>query len=198
MSLSKARFTRFSAANTEWDFVEAPSQIMEHWCWKTEVLGRFARHHQTGEPIPAPLVERLVAARDLDQAVFKMRQVAYGQLDLRLHAPGEHRDLDEILTSTEQLTGFPVPEGTFYPANFGHLLGGYDAGYYGYLWAEVFGDDMFSRFEAEGVTNPAVGGDYRRKVLEPNGSKDAFELLRDFLKREPSNAAFLRKLGIDS
>src|SRR3990172_5537499 len=198
MSLSKARFTRFSAANTEWDFVEAPSQIMEHWCWKTEVLGRFASHHQTGESIPAALVERLVAARDLDQAVFKMRQVAYGQLDLRLHAPGEHRDLDEILTSTEQLTGFPVPEGTFYPANFGHLLGGYDAGYYGYLWAEVFGDDMFSRFEAEGVTNPAVGGDYRRKVLEPNGSKDAFELLRDFLKREPSNAAFLRKLGIDA
>lgn len=196
MSLSKAHFTRFSGANTEWDFVEAPSQIMEHWCWKPDVLERFARHHQTGEPIPAALVERLVAARDLDQALYKMRQVAYGQLDLRLHAPGEHRDLDEILTTTEQLTGFPVPEGTFYPASFGHLLGGYDAGYYGYLWAEVFGDDMFSRFEDEGVTNPVVGRDYRRKVLEPNGSKPAFELLREFLSREPNNAAFLRKLGI--
>jgi Zn-dependent oligopeptidase len=79
---------------------------------------------------------------------------------------------------------------------FGHLVGGYDAGYYGYLWAEVIGDDMFSRFAAEGVTSPAVGADYRREILEPNGSRDADDLVRAFLGREPSNEAFLRLRGM--
>ena len=82
-------------------------------------------------------------------------------------------------------------------SSFGHLLGGYDAGYYGYLWAEVFGQDMFSRFAEEGVLSPEVGMAYRRKVLEPGGTRDAIDLLRDFLGREPRSDAFLRKLGLE-
>ena len=92
---------------------------------------------------------------------------------------------------------FPFHEGTYFLASFGHLMGGYDAGYYGYLWSEVFGDDMFSRFEDEGVLSPEVGGEYRREILEPNGTKDAYDMLRAFLGREPDNSTFLKKLGIE-
>ena len=196
-SLGHTRLVRFSGFNTEWDFVEAPSQIMEHWCWNADVLRRFARHHQTGEPIPDELVEQLVAARDLHIALAMLRQVSFGRLDLDFHGPGEEKDLDAITRETTRITGFPHHEGTFYPAGFGHLFG-YDAGYYGYMWAKVFGDDMFSRFEEEGVLNPKVGKDYRTKVLGPGGSKDPMDMLRDFLGREPDQRAFLRFIGIEA
>jgi Zn-dependent oligopeptidase len=198
MSLSQAELARFSGADTEWDFVEAPSQIMEHWCWDAGVLGRFARHHATGEPIPSGLVERLVASRDLNVGVKTARQCSFGLLDLAIHGEEPVADLDAVNRRASAVTGLPFHEGTFFPAGFGHLMGGYDAGYYGYLWAKVYGDDMFSRFEAEGVTSPAVGAAYRREILEPNGARDAIELLRAFLGREPSSAAFLRELGIEA
>lgn len=196
MSLTKADFARFSGANTEWDFVEAPSQIMENWCWDAGVLGRFARHFETGDQIPTNLVEQLVAARDLNVALHNLRQISFGWLDMGMHGPRDDRDLDAILLEALSITLFPPQEGTFFPSSFGHMMGGYDAGYYGYLWSEVFGDDMFSRFVEVGITSPEVGRAYRTAVLEPNGSKDAPELLRDFLGREPSNEAFLTKLGI--
>jgi Zn-dependent oligopeptidase len=194
--LTRAETSRFSGTNTERDFVEAPSQIMEHWCWNPDVLGRFARHHQTGDPIPRELVDKLVAARNLNVGIANLRQIHFGVLDLDLHGPGPDKDLDAILRRAVEISLLPFQEGTFFPANFGHLLGGYDAGYYGYLWSEVFGDDMFSRFEAEGVTSPDVGAAYRREILERGGSRPADEMLRDFLGREPNNEAFLRKLGI--
>jgi len=194
-SLGHTRHVRFAGYNTEWDFVEAPSQIMEHWCWQTDVLRRFARHHETGEPIPDDLVDQLVAARDLHIALAMLRQVSFGQLDMQLHGPGETKDLDAITRETTEIGLFPYHPGTFYPAGFGHLFG-YDAGYYGYLWSKVYGDDMFSRFEAEGVLSPKVGADYRTKVLRPGGSKEPMDILRDFLGREPNQQAFLRYIGI--
>jgi thimet oligopeptidase len=194
-SLGHTRHPRFAGFNTEWDFVEAPSQIMEHWCWTPAVLQRFARHHQTGKPIPAETVEQLAAARDLHVALLTLRQISFGLLDMAFHGPAEEKDLFAITRETTAVTGLPHHDGTFYPAGFGHLFG-YDAGYYGYLWAKVFGDDMFSRFEAEGITSPVVGSEYRRRVLERGGSLDAGELLRDFLEREPSQQAFLHHLGI--
>ena len=197
MSLSQAEFVRFSGADTESDFVEAPSQIMEHWAWNADVLRRFARHHETGEPIPAGLIDQLVAARNLNVAIRTLRQAYFGRLDLDFHGSAEPNDVEGINREAYAVTGLPFHEGTFFPASFGHLLGGYDAGYYGYLWSKVYGDDMFSRFEAEGVLSPAVGADYRREILEPNGSDDAAVLLRRFLGREPSNAAFLRHLGLE-
>jgi len=194
-SLGHTELVRFTGFNTEWDFVEAPSQIMEHWCWNAEVLSRFARHHATGEAIPEDLVAQLVAARDLHVGLANLRQVTFGKLDMAFHGPGEEKDLRAIDRQTTKLGQFPFHEDTFYPAGFGHLFG-YDAGYYGYLWSKVFGDDMFSRFEAEGVLSPVVGKDYRAKVLGPGGSKDPSDLLRDFLGREPNQEAFLRFLGI--
>ncbi|MDH3259492.1 MAG: Zn-dependent oligopeptidase [Acidimicrobiia bacterium] len=196
MSLTMANFTRFSGANTEWDFVEAPSQIMEEWCWQPEVLQTFARHYATGEPIPEELVRDLVRARHLNVALNTLRQVSFGVFDMGLHGPGDHSDLGLIHERAEAVGLLPPHQGTFFPASFGHLLGGYDAGYYGYLWSKVYGLDMFSRFADEGVTSPDVGRRYRNEILEPGGSLDGDQLLRNFLGREPSNEAFLRHIGI--
>lgn len=196
MSLTRAEFARFSGAETEWDFVEAPSQIMEHWTWEPSVLGRFARHHATGEPIPAELVEQMRSARWLNIGLHLGVQAFYGQIDLALHAEPVVPDPDEALHRTYAVTGMPYPEGTFMLAGFGHLLAGYDAGYYGYLWAEVIGDDMFGRFAREGVASPEVGADYRREILEPNGSRDGDALVEAFLGRPFSNAEFLRLRGM--
>lgn len=188
---------RFSGANTVWDFVEAPSQIMEHWAWKPEILARFARHHKTGEPIPTELVESLVAARRLNSAMWHLRQIQFGLLDQALHGPEDDKDLDALLLESTAISLLPHQEGTFHPASFGHLMGGYDAAYYGYLWSEVFGDDMFSRFEDEGITSPVVGAAYRDEVIGKGGSLDPDDMLITFLGRKPNNEAFLRKVGIE-
>lgn len=194
-NLGRTEFARFSGTNTERDFVEAPSQIMQHWIWRSEVLARFARHYETGEPIPEDLVDQLVAARKLNKAMWQLRQMQFGWWDQQIHG-GPDPDLDEIYEKGVEISLLPMHAGTFPLASFGHLMSGYDASYYGYMWAEAFGDDMFSRFEEEGVTNPQVGMAYRREILERGGSLDADELLRRFLGREPDNKAFLKKLGI--
>ncbi|MGI8875597.1 MAG: M3 family metallopeptidase [Egibacteraceae bacterium] len=197
--LTTAEFVRFSGTSTEGDFVEAPSQIMENWCWEVGVLQRFARHHATGEPIPPRLVDQLVAARDLNEGITQLRQCYYGLLDLAVHTTKGDRDLDALTREAFTVTGLPFPdEPTFFLASFTHLMGGYDAGYYGYLWSRVYGDDMYGRFEEAGVTSPEVGRAYREAILEPGGSEDAEVMLRRFLGREPSNEAFLRRLGLET
>jgi thimet oligopeptidase len=195
-NLGRTELARFSGTSTERDFVEAPSQIMEHWTWRPDVLKRFARHYETGEPIPTGLVDQLVAARLLNKAMWQLRQMTYGWWDQEIHG-GPDRDIDAIYVEGSKISLLPYHEGTFALASFGHLMGGYDASYYGYMWAEVFGDDMFSRFEEEGVTNPEVGLAYRREVLGRGGALDADEMLVNFLGRDPSNEAFLKKLGIE-
>jgi oligopeptidase A len=196
-NLGRTELGRFGGTNVEQDFVEAPSQIMQHWVWRADVLSQFARHHETGEPIPDRLVEQLVAARQLNVAIHQLRQLQFGWLDQKIHSGEASPDLEQVQRDAAGISLIPFHEGTFGIASFGHLMGGYDAAYYGYMWSEVFGDDMFSRFEEEGVTNPEVGMSYRREVLEKGGSIDADEMLVAFLGRKPENTAFLRKLGID-
>jgi Zn-dependent oligopeptidase len=191
-SLSRAEFTRFSGAETERDFVEAPSQIMEHWTWRPEVLNRFARHHATGEPIPAALLERMIGSRYLNVGLRGAWQVSFGAEDMTMHASHGSVDIEAAMRDAFAVTSLPYPEGTCSVASFGHLMGGYDAGYYGYLWAEVIGDDLWGRFIAEGITSPAVGMAYRRAILEPNGTRSGDELVADFLGRPASVANYLR------
>jgi Zn-dependent oligopeptidase len=195
MSLTRAETARFSGAETEWDFVEAPSQIMEHWIWRSEILSRFARHYKSGEPIPQDLVDRLVAAENLNAGIRAGIQVYYGSLDLALHDGQAEPNLDEIQRASHEVTRLAYPDGTFMLASFGHVMGGYDAGYYGYLWAEALGDDMWARFEREGIISPEVGAEYRRTILEPNGSRTGDEMFHDFVGREPSTKAWLRYKG---
>jgi Zn-dependent oligopeptidase len=195
--LTEVELGRFAGFDTEWDFVEAPSQIMENWTWDGDVLRRFAAHHETGEPIPDDLIAGLVAIRNHNIGLKLLRQAYYGNLDLQFHTSGPEPDLHEIDRQTHGLTQLEIHEDTFFAASFGHLMGGYDAGYYGYLWSMVYGDDMFSVFESEGVLSPEVGRRYRKEVLASGASRDAIDHLRAFLGREPSADAFLSKIGLD-
>ena len=187
---------RFAGYDTEWDFVEAPSQIMEHWMWQPEVLQRFARHYKTGDVIPLDVVERLVAGRDQNVGLSTLRQAFLGTFDLAIHTGDSDVDLDQATRDAFALTLIPYHEGTNFAASFGHLMGGYDAGYYGYQWAKVYGDDMFSVFAEAGVLSPEVGARYREEVLARGYSRDAIEHLRAFLGREPSSDAYLENLGL--
>ncbi len=195
-TLTKARFLEFAGSSTERDFVEAPSQMLEHWVWDRGVLRRFARHHKTGEPLPDALLDAMVRAKNLSSGIANLRQMFFARLDFALHAPGFDGDTTRAVRELYPITGFPYPEGTHFQSGFGHLFG-YDAGYYGYLWSRVFGDDMFTRFEAAGVLDRATGLEYRRAVLERGGSVDGDELVRGFLGREPNTDAFLRDLGLE-
>ena len=194
--LTEVDHPRFAGYDTEWDFVEAPSQIMEHWTWEPSVLQRFARHYETGDQIPADLVERLVAARDQNTALTTLRQAFLGKFDLAIHTGHGDIDIEQATRDAFALTLIPYHENTHFAASFGHLMGGYDAGYYGYQWAKVYGDDMFSVFSREGVLNPEVGSRYRSEVLARGHSRDAIEHLRSFLGREPSSDAYLENLGL--
>jgi Zn-dependent oligopeptidase len=194
--LTEVDHPRFAGYETEWDFVEAPSQIMEHWTWESDVLGRFAAHYETGEPIPADMVGRLVDARDQNVALSTLRQCYLGRFDLAIHTTRGVVDLDAAAREAYELTLLPFHEGTHFAASFGHLMGGYDAGYYGYQWAKVYGDDMFSIFSDAGILDPTVGIRYRSEVLARGSSRDAIEHLRAFLEREPSPDAYLRDLGL--
>lgn len=193
-TLTKSQFTRFSGTRVERDFVEAPSQMLEHWCWQPDMLSSFSRHHESGDPLPSSLINRMIEAKHTSSAIATLRQVYFSRLDLAYHSePG--RSTDEIARDLHSITGFPFPEDTHFQAGFGHLFG-YDAGYYGYLWSRVFGDDMFTRFEAPGASVSSVGAEYRQHILEPGGTADADQLIYRFLGREPNADAFLRELGL--
>ena len=195
-TLTRAPYVRFSGTRVERDFVEAPSQMLEHWCWEPEVLRGFTRHFQSGDPLPDDLLQRMVGAKNVGSGIAALRQLFFSRLDLAYHGPGASKDSDQIARDLHGITGFPFPEDTHFQAGFGHLFG-YDAGYYGYMWSKVYGDDMYTRFEAAGLDDDSVGDDYRRGILERGGSVDGEVLVRDFLGREPDSAAFLRDLGLD-
>ena len=194
-TLTRTQRARFSGTATERDFVEAPSQMLEHWCWEPAVLQRFARHHVTGEPLPAALLEAMIAAKNVSSGLLTQRQLFFACLDFAYHSPGFGGDTTQEVERLHQITGFPYPPGTHFQSGFGHLFG-YDAGYYGYLWSHVFGDDMYTLFEAAGPLDTATGRRYRTTVLERGGSIDGNDLVREFLGRAPNNAAFLRGLGL--
>ena len=195
-TLTTSRYSRFSGTRVERDFVEAPSQMLEHWCWEPDVLSRFSRHYETGDPLPPSLIKRMIEARHTSSAIATLRQVYFSRLDLAYHTE-TGSSTDTIARELHSITGFPFPEGTHFQAGFGHLFG-YDAGYYGYLWSRVFGDDMFTRFEAPGASVAGVGAEYRQHILEPGGTADADQLIYRFLGREPNADAFLRELGLST
>jgi thimet oligopeptidase len=194
-TLTRAELPRFAGSSTERDFVEAPSQNLEHWVWEPTVLDLFAAHYKTGEKMPRELIDGMVAAKHLDSGIVALRQVFYASIDMAYHGPGEKKNTTKILNELHPICGFPNMKDTHFQSGFGHLFG-YDAAYYGYLWSKVYGDDMYTAFKEAGPLSPEVGARYRQEIYEKGGTLDGMDLVRNFLGREPNNRAFLEDLGL--
>jgi len=185
----------------EWDAVELPSQFMENYCWEYEALCLFARHYQSGEPLPVEMFERMLAARNFQSALQILRQIEFAVFDLRLHQQADldsasqiQRILDEVRSAVSVVS---TPAINRFQNGFSHIFaGGYAAGYYSYLWAEVLSADAFAAFEEEGIFNPETGKRFLQCVLEQGGSRPALDSFRCFRGREPAIEALLRHSGI--
>jgi thimet oligopeptidase len=180
-----------SGTATEWDFVEAPSQMFEEWAWSHDTLSRFARHHQTGAVIPVELVERMRKADKFGIGLGALQQMFYASVSLRFHNldPARLDMAAEVRRLQEKYTPFKFLEGTSLHTNFGHL-GGYSALYYTYMWSLVIAKDLLTPFHKHGLMNPEWTGKYRDTILARGGTKDAAVLVSDFLGREFNFKAF--------
>jgi oligopeptidase A len=198
--LTKVEVRSLAGTNVAWDFVELPSQIMENWCWAREALDLFARHHETGEPIPDDLYAGLQKARTFRGASAMMRQLGYGAADLALHQDWRSEPpLEFARHAMARFTPAPLPDDYGMIASFTHLFGsptGYAAGYYSYKWAEVLDADAFTRFEAEGLFSREVGESFRRNILEMGDARDPAALYQAFMGRAPDPKALFIRAGL--
>jgi thimet oligopeptidase len=183
------RYLRFSGIATEWDFVEVPSQMYEEWAWDAGVLARFATD-ANGKSIPEELVRRMRTAEEYGKGLATIRQMYFARLSLSYYErdPAGLDTTEQMIRLKQRITPFPHTEGTYLQASFGHLHG-YSAMYYTYMWSLVIAKDLFSRFDGD-LMNTATANDYRESVLAPGGSRDAVELVREFLGRDYGFSAF--------
>ncbi|WP_339463662.1 oligopeptidase A [Pseudomonas sp. EA_105y_Pfl2_R69] len=182
-----------------WDAVELPSQFMENWCWEPEGLALIAGHHETGEPLPQELLDKMLAAKNFQSGLMMVRQLEFSLFDFELHAShGDGRGVLDVLEGIRsEVSVLRPPAYNRFPNSFAHIFsGGYAAGYYSYKWAEVLSADAFSRFEEEGVFNRDTGRAFREAILARGGSQEPMTLFVDFRGREPSIDPLLRHLGL--
>ncbi|MBW8707879.1 MAG: M3 family metallopeptidase [Alphaproteobacteria bacterium] len=198
--LSQVRFPRLSGTNVARDFVELPSQLFEHWLEEPEVLSRFARHHQTGEPIPKPLLDKLLAARNYGQGFATVEFLASALIDMDFHSLPPGSDPLKAQADTLARIGMPAEIGPRHGApHFTHVFGGegYSAGYYAYLWSEVLDADGFKAFqEAKNPFDPATAQRLYQFVYSAGGTRDFAQAYRDFRGRDPHVEALLEGRGL--
>nr|VVV05369.1 Oligopeptidase A [Aliivibrio wodanis] len=184
-----------------WDAVELPSQFLENWCYEEEALAFISGHYETGEPLPKEMLDKMLAAKNFQSAMFILRQLEFGMFDFTLHTNYDPdlgaKVLETLAEVKAKVAVFPSVEWNRFSHSFGHIFaGGYGAGYYSYLWAEVLSADAFSRFEEEGIFNTETGQSFLNNILEMGGSEEPMELFKRFRGREPQVDAMLRHAGI--
>jgi thimet oligopeptidase len=186
-------------ASVKGDFIEAPSQFLENFCWNYDCLKLFAKNYKTGEVLPQSLFNKMKSAEKLGVSLQYIRQVSYGMIDFTYedhYNSIKAKGIDQVERDLWKLGQTPYPEGSHFICSFTHL-NGYGANYYGYLWSKVYAQDIFSVFEKNGVLSPATGVKYRKDILQVGGQEDEMAMLRHFLGREPNSKAFLKSLGIN-
>ena len=198
--LGEGTYQSLDGTNVYRDFVELPSQIMENWATEKEYLDLWAVHYQTGEPIPAELIEKIEASKNYLAAYSNVRQLSYGMTDMAWHTIKEPFDGDveaferASMASTQVL---PVVDGTAMATAFNHIFGGgYAAGYYSYKWAEVLEADAFSLFKEKGIFNPEVSEAFRREILSKGGQEHPMTLYVNFRGHKPEVKALIEKMGL--
>ena len=198
--LSQCEYSSTAGTNVYRDFVELPSQFNENYLTEPEFLKTFATHYQTGEPIPAELIDKIVKSSQFGAAYACMRQLAFGYNDMAWHTI--ESPVEDVVAAFERATTadvaiFAPVEGTMTSPQFSHIFaGGYAAGYYSYKWAEVLDADAFAKFKEEGIFNPETAAAFRHNVLERGGSEAPDELYRRFRGQDPTIDALLRRDGI--
>ncbi len=184
-----------------WDAVELPSQFLENWCWEEEALAFISGHYETGEPLPKEMLDKMLAAKNFQSAMFILRQLEFGLFDFTLHTTYDPEEGPKVLETLaevkKKVAVLPSLEWNRFSHSFSHIFaGGYSAGYYSYLWAEVLSADAYSRFEEEGIFNTETGQSFLNNILEMGGSEEPMELFKRFRGREPQIDALLRHAGI--
>ncbi|GAA6003592.1 hypothetical protein JCM10207_003497, partial [Rhodosporidiobolus poonsookiae] len=197
--LSRTQFPKFHGTAVARDFVEAPSQMLENWCWTPDQLRVISSHAETGKPLSDDLIDKIIQSRKINQGLFNLRQLFFGKYDMLLHTTKHDLSDDEMSKLWCQLReetslmsiGDEVVGGQ---SGFAHIAGGYSAGYYGYLWSQVFSADMFATVFEKDPMSRAAGQRYRECILQPGGSREEMDSLVAFLGRKPTNDAFLKSL----
>ena len=198
--LAKGKYESINGTSVKRDFVELPSQIMENWATEKEYLDLWAKHYQTGESMPAELIEKLVAAKNYLAAYYNVRQLSFGMLDMAWHTittPYEGDIHAFELAALEPTKVLPIVEGCAMGPSFTHIFsGGYATGYYGYKWAEVLAADAFSYFQQEGIFSKEVADKFRYEVLEQGGHKHPMELYVNFRGHKPQTKALIDQMNL--
>lgn len=191
--------TSYQASNIAWDFVELPSQIMEHWVTEPEVLKQYAKHYQTGEIIPEALVKKMKDASNFNQGFSNVEVIAASLLDLAYHTLKEPVEVEVAEFEKEFLDGIgliPEIESRYRTTYFGHIIGGYDAGYYSYTWAAVLDNDAYEAFKENGIFDQETADRFRKTILEKNGIENAMQMYVNFRGHEPEIEPLLKNRGL--
>lgn len=200
MSMATSKYATLTGDNVAWDYIEAHSQLLENWAWQPQVLKKISVHYKTGETLPDGLISSLVKSKNVGVAVAFLRQNFLGQYDLALHTAAKRVDSTKLYAQMmHNISGIPMTKGTYPQASFGHIMSltdPYDVGYYVYAWSLVIAQDIFSRFEDEGLFNAELGAKLRKYIYTPGTVYDENEMVEKFLGRPYNDKAFLKSLGI--